>query len=265
LVLLSNDDGVEAAGLRALAAALREVVDLVVCAPETEQSAHSHALTLSRPLRHRDLGDGVHAIDGTPADCIYVALHHPTMLPRRPDLVVSGINHGPNLGSDVYYSGTVAAAREGALRGIPAIAFSLEVGGDRALASRLARDLVLRFLGAPRPHHPTPLMNVNFPLIRPRGVRATRLGRRLYEDEVVVRQDPRGREYFWIGGPASARHEHVAGSDTEAIDEGFVSITPLSTEGTSAELIGLAAHVAGRLLDAFGVAEPSPARGSEAR
>jgi 5'-nucleotidase len=244
LVLLSNDDGVEAAGLRALAEALREAVDVVVCAPETEQSAHSHALTLSRPLRHRDLGGGVHAIDGTPADCIYVALHPASMLPRRPDLVVSGINHGPNLGSDVYYSGTVAAAREGALRGIPAIAFSLEVGGDRVLASRLARDLVLRLLAAPLPERPTALLNVNFPMNRPRGVRATRLGRRLYDDDVVVRQDPRGREYFWIGGPASARHEHIPGSDTEAVDQGFASVTPLSIEGTSADLFGLAAYVA---------------------
>ena len=249
LVLLSNDDGVQAAGIRALAEALRAVADVVVCAPEGEQSAQSHALTLSRPLRHRVLGDGVHAVDGSPADCIYVALHHAPILARRPDVVASGLNHGVNLGSDVFYSGTVAAAREGALRGIPSIAFSLETGGDRAASSALAAQMVLRLAeasrSAPTPDGVTPLLNVNFPLVSPRGVRTTRLGRRLYADEVVVRHDPRGREYFWIGGPGGARHEPVDASDTEAIDAGYVSVTPLLIEATAAHHLGLAAFVVG--------------------
>src|SRR5688500_9165878 len=124
LILVSNDDGVYAPGLAALREAVAELGEVVTVAPLTEQSAGSHSLTLSRPLRHREVAPGVHAIDGSPADCIYVALFHESMLPRRPDLVLSGVNHGPNLGSDVFYSGTVAAAREASLRGIPAIAFS---------------------------------------------------------------------------------------------------------------------------------------------
>lgn len=249
LILLSNDDGVAAPGIRELAAALGVVADVVVCAPEGEQSAQSHSLTLSRPLRHRVLSAGVHAVDGSPADCIYVALHHTPILARRPELVVSGMNHGVNLGSDVFYSGTVAAAREGALRGIPAIAFSLETGGDRAAACVLARDMVLRMLsartGLAGQDEITPLLNVNFPMGAVRGIRATRLGRRLYADEVVVRHDPRGREYFWIGGPAGARHEQVDGSDTEAIDAGYATVTPLMIEATSTAHFGLAAYVAG--------------------
>ena len=249
LVLLSNDDGVNAAGIRELADALRVVAEVVVCAPEGEQSAQSHALTLTRPLRHRTLGPGVHAVDGSPADCIYVALHHAPILARRPDVVVSGMNHGVNLGSDVFYSGTVAAAREGALRGIPAMAFSMETGGDRAAACLIAREMVLRLATARTrsvgPDEIAPLLNVNFPLGLVRGVRATRLGRRIYADEVVVRHDPRGREYFWIGGPAGARHEHVDGSDTEAVDAGYATVTPLMIEATAAGDLGLAAFVAG--------------------
>lgn len=244
LILIANDDGVAASGLLTLVAALRVRCHVVACAPETEQSAGSHALTLARPLRHRVVGEGIHAVDGTPADCIYVALHHRTILPRRPALIVSGLNHGLNLGSDVFYSGTIAAAREGALRGIPSIAFSLEAGGDRAAACELAAQMVDVMLATTPPGDGTPLLNVNFPKSAPRGVRATRLGTRLYADDVVSREDPRGREYLWIGGPASARHEHVPGSDTEAIDEGYVSVTPLALEATHAAHFGLAAFVA---------------------
>lgn len=249
LVLLSNDDGVNAPGIRALAEALSVAAEVVVCAPEGEQSAQSHSLTLTRPLRHRVVSEGVHAVDGSPADCIYVALHHLPVLARRPDIVVSGMNHGVNLGSDVFYSGTVAAAREGALRGIPAIAFSLDIGGDREAACVLARGMVLRLVAAcassTRADDITPLLNVNFPAGVARGVRTTRLGRRIYSDEVVVRHDPRGREYFWIGGPAGAHHEHVDGSDTEAMDAGYATVTPLTIATTSADHSDLTAFVAG--------------------
>src|SRR3954468_8010372 len=147
LILLSNDDGHRAPGLRTLAAALRDFAEVVVCAPESEQSTTSHSLTLTRPLRLREVDRTLFAVDGTPADCVYVALNGGTrVLPRMPDLVISGMNHGLNLGTDVFYSGTVAAAREGALRGIPAMATSADVGADpdraAAVCANLARCLV---------------------------------------------------------------------------------------------------------------------------
>jgi 5'-nucleotidase len=240
LILLSNDDGVAAKGIRTLHAALAAIADVVVVAPLSEQSAKSHALTLAHPLRHR-LVDGFHAIDGTPADCIYVALYREQFLPRRPDLVVSGINHGYNLGVDVYYSGTVAAAREGALRGIPAIAFSSGPQGSFEAAGVVARGIVERFLGAALPAGRPPLLNVNFPAHRAEylGVRTTRIGRRRYDESIVLRHDPRGNEYFWLGGP-NAYHEREDGTDTTAVDDGYVSITPLSLEPTAGEHAELA-------------------------
>lgn len=244
LILVSNDDGVRAKGCRALREAMESVADVYTVAPEREQSANSHSLTLHRPLRHRKIDERVHAVDGTPADCVYVALYHDRLLPRRPDLVVSGINRGPNLGSDTHYSGTVAAAREGALRGVPAMAFSIFEGGDLGHAADLAAKMAARLIEAERPAGPPALINVNFPIGVPKGVRATRLGRRLYADEVVVRKDPRGREYIWIGGPG-AKHDPVEGSDTEAIDEGYASVTPLMIDVTHADHLGLAAWIAG--------------------
>lgn len=245
LILLSNDDGVAAKGIRTLFVALSEIADVVVVAPLTEQSAKSHALTLAHPLRHRVV-DGFHAIDGTPADCIYVALYREQFLPRRPDLVVSGINHGYNLGVDVYYSGTVAAAREGALRGIPAIAFSSGPRGSFDAASVVARVIVGRMLGAELPTGRPPLINVNFPADRSeyQGLRTTRIGRRTYDEAVVLRHDPRGHEYFWVGGP-NAYHTREEGTDTAAVDDGYVSITPLLLEPTATDQVALAASLAG--------------------
>lgn len=246
LILLSNDDGVEAGGLDTLREALLPLGRVVTVAPATEQSAGSHSLTLSRPLRHRELRKDVHSVDGTPADCIYVALYRERFLPRWPDIVVSGINRGYNLGTDVYYSGTVAAAREAALRGIPALAFSLASKGDRQAASAFARELTTRFLAAPGREEGDrgALLNVNFPPGSTyEGARVTRLGRRTYFDEVDVREDPRGREYYWIGGPR-AHHEPMEGADTEAVDAGFVSVTPLLLDATDPDDFGLAAWVA---------------------
>lgn len=251
LILLSNDDGVRAPGLEALRGALCTLGRVVVVAPEREQSAGSHAITLSRPLRHRRVAEDVHAIDGTPVDCIYVALHHAPLLPRRPDLVVAGINHGANLGLDVFYSGTVAAAREGALRHIPAVAFSmLGHHDDLAPLAGRARDMVARLAEATagdgdRGDGGGVLLNVNFPPGEPRGIRATRLGRRHYAEGVDIRKDPRGREYFWIGGPGEVINEPVEGSDTEAVDEGYVSVTPLLLRATDPDGLGVAAYVAG--------------------
>jgi len=231
LVLLSNDDGHASAGIRALRSALLERADVVLLAPETEQSASSHSLSLHRPLRLRAVEPGIFALDGTPADCVYVALHAgERVVPRRPDLVVSGINHGMNLGQDAFYSGTVAAAREGALRGIPAVAVSAHARSDRAavadLGARIAFDLLA--------NHPASgvLLNVNVPAGWKGEVRTTRLGARIYEELVDFRTDPRGREYLWLGGPA-VRHERDAGTDTDAYDDGAASVTPLVLDLTA--------------------------------
>jgi len=242
LVLLSNDDGHASAGIRAMHDALASHADVVVLAPETEQSASSHALSLHRPLRLRAAGPGVFALDGTPADCVYVALHAGArVLPRRPDLVVSGINHGMNLGQDAFYSGTVAAAREGALRGIPAVATSAHGSADLAAAADLSARVALALL-ASRPARGL-LLNVNVPGRWTGEVRATRLGARIYEEVVDFRIDPRGREYLWLGGPG-VRHERDPGTDTDAYDDGAVSITPLGLDLTSVAEHALALSLA---------------------
>jgi 5'-nucleotidase len=271
LILLSNDDGYSAAGLRALHAELAKAADVIVCAPEVNQSATSHSLSLHRVLRLRAVEPGVFAVDGTPADCVYVALHAGTrVLSRRPDLVVSGMNHGPNLGVDVFYSGTVAAAREGAMQGIPAMAVSSDSASDinaaAALGARLAIQLCASHKGiapAPRtqgssddlgageelavlgPRH-APLLNVNIPPGKVWRVRGTRLGTRLYAQDVIFRHDPRGREYLWIGG-VSAHHVPVSGSDTDAYDDGVASVTPLSLDLFAPEHADLAGKVASKI------------------
>lgn len=244
LILASNDDGVDAAGLKALTTALESFADVYVVAPEFEQSARSHAISLHSTLRHHRYGENVHSIEGTPADCVYVALYRPDLLPRWPDLVVSGINHGANLATDVHYSGTVAAAREAALRGIHAIAFSLLPGGNLELAAATAATLSRRLLDRVRPGDEPVFMNVNFPPGIPNGIRSTRLGRRLYREGVDVRTDPRGREYYWIGGPGGVEHLPLEGSDTDAADAGYVSVTPLRLELTHESLRSLADHLA---------------------
>jgi len=258
LILLSNDDGVHAEGVRALRSALMTFADVFTVAPEHEQSATSHHITLSAPLRHRDLGDQLHAVDGTPADCIYVALILKGLLPRRPDLVVSGINHGFNLGMDVVYSGTVAAAREGALRGIRALAISADPRAQMAKVAEHATGLVARALIPNLPESATSpplLLNVNYPKDAPRGVLATRLGRRDYEDTVEARTDPRGRSYYWIGGAVSA-HDTVDGADTTAVDNGFVSITPLSLEMTQPAHFEAVQRIAGAAPERPGEGSP---------
>ena len=266
LILLSNDDGWQAQGLRALQAALEAFADVVVCAPERDQSATSHALTLTTPLRLRRISATVFGVDGTPADCVYVALHSgDKLLVRVPDMVVSGMNHGPNLGVDVIYSGTVAAAREAAHRGIPAVAISADARADVPAAAQLGARVVRALLaavvpgngayraalgppqgvtsvaGAERP----PLLNLNIPPGDAWEVRCTRLGRRLYEDDVIYRLDPRSREYLWIGG-SRVRHEREAGTDTEAYEAGHASLTPLSLELSSTHHERLVAAVVER-------------------
>ncbi|HKQ69819.1 MAG TPA: 5'/3'-nucleotidase SurE [Polyangiaceae bacterium] len=259
LILLANDDGYQAKGIRTLAVVLRQFADVIICAPETEQSTTSHSLSLTRPLRLRSVTEGVFAVDGTPADCVYVALNGGTkVLSRTPDAVVSGMNHGLNLGADVFYSGTVAAAREGALRGIPAMAVSADAAADSVLAATICASLVRAMLDAV-PVSPAeggedkppfrrlalaPLLNVNVPAQPTSEVVATRLGLRLYEDIVEFRTDPRGREYLWIGG-GGVHHGALSGSDTEAHDRGAVSVTPLLLDLTSGEGSVLAERLVG--------------------
>ena len=244
LILVSNDDGVDAAGLIALKTSIAQWADVYTVAPETEQSAKSHSITLHHPLRFREVEERVYAVDGTPADCVYVAFFLKDFLPKRPDLVVSGINHGPNLGSDIYYSGTVAAAREGALRGVPSIAFS-NAAMEMENAATYATELCQRLLKATPPDEHGILLNVNFPTTKPKGVLATRLGTRLYSEGVEERHDPRGRTYLWIGGPGDIQTSPTEGSDTDAVEAGYVSVTPLSLRATEPDHFGLAAYVAG--------------------
>lgn len=237
-ILLSNDDGVHAEGLWALHEAVSKLGDTVVVAPEREQSASSHALTLHHPLRVREVRERVFAVDGTPTDCILLAIRGiPEVLDFAPDLVLSGINHGPNLGDDVGYSGTVAAAFEGHLLKRPAIAFS-NVAGRRGLprCARAARRLVELLQDRPLPS--SLLLNVNFPdpgsdAATFAGFRVTRLGKRVYSDVVVHRVDPRGRPYYWIGGEPSWDPDEA--SDMFAVRENYVSVTPMHLDLTDTQ------------------------------
>ena len=248
LALLANDDGHASRGIRALREALLSAgFEVIIAAPETEQSASSHALTLHRPLRLRNVEPGVFAVDGTPADCVYVALHAADrVLPRTPDVVVSGLNHGLNLGQDVFYSGTVAAAREGALRGIPALATSAHPRADVEVASEACARVARALVGAGGGARRAPLLNLNFPrgYVRGAAIRPARLGARIYDELVDFRTDPRGREYFWLGGPG-VRHEPEPGTDTEAYDAGVASITALVLDLTATGFDDLMARAAG--------------------
>ncbi len=234
-VLLSNDDGIDSAGLAALHAELSKLGEVVVVAPDREQSAASHAITLSRPLRIRERRPNWFEVDGTPTDCVYVGVNH-LLKAQPPDVVCAGINHGPNLGNDVVYSGTVAAAMEGALLGISSVAFSY-CGTDGAFerparfAARLAVEVAAREL--PR----KTLLNVNFPASPTDRFEVTCLGKRTYGQSVVEKLDPRGRRYYWIGGE-EARHENIPGSDCNAVfDLGAISVTPLHLDLTDHRLL----------------------------
>jgi 5'-nucleotidase len=230
-VLLSNDDGVNAAGLRALAAAF-DGDEVWVVAPDREQSASSHAISLHRPLRMQEVAPRWFAVDGTPTDAVYMGLNL-VLRGARPDVVVSGVNHGPNLGNDVLYSGTVAAAMEAALLGVNAVAVSLAAPPphDFAEAARFAAALAREVVARPPP---APLLlNVNVPAGPVRGYRLTRLGRRTSGNEVVEKTDPRGRRYYWIGGEGGATNENIPGSDCNAVlIDGLAAVTPLHLDST---------------------------------
>lgn len=230
-ILISNDDGYLAPGINALAEALAPIADIVVVAPDSNRSGASNSLTLDRPLSMQQAANGFYFVNGTPTDCVHVALTG--MLDKLPDLVVSGINNGPNMGDDTLYSGTVAAATEGYLFGIPAIAFSQGSYGWAHIdaAAKVARDIVQRYLDVLDSPY---LLNVNIPCLpydQLGPLTPTRLGRRHQAEPVIKAQDPRGREIFWIGPPGACK-DAGEGTDFHAVASGRVSITPLQIDLT---------------------------------
>ncbi len=243
LILVTNDDGFHAPGIKALAAALEALGDVAVVAPDREQSGVARMITLGRPLRARPRGHLRWTVDGSPTDCCYLALHE--LLPRAPDLVVSGINRGPNLADDVTYSGTVAGAMEGALLGFKSFAISLDGWPPKhyepaaEVAVRVAEVMLSR--DWPR----RSMLNVNVPDTQGApvsGFRWTRGGLRDYGHKVTVRHDPRGRPYYWLGGDRLGHHP-LDGSDCDAIDQGLVAITPIDLDLTHERLLDALADV----------------------
>ena len=231
IILISNDDGIHSEGIKAIARTLKRVGDVIVVAPDREHSAVSHSLTLHRPLRVERHGPNAYAVDGTPTDCINIAVNG--ILKKRPDLVVSGINKGGNLGDDVTYSGTVSAAMEGTLLGIPSFAISLvsrdnfDFKSAAGFAARLARFILRNKLPKDT------LLNVNVPEGSDiKGYRITRQGKRVYGDAVIEKIDPRGKKYYWIGGDI-LRCEGGKDSDFAAIDSKFISVTPVHLDLTN--------------------------------
>ncbi|CAN5337108.1 5'/3'-nucleotidase SurE [soil metagenome] len=231
-ILLSNDDGYQSPGLRALACALAEVAEVTVVAPDRNQSGASNSLTLEVPLRVGTTETGVRFVNGTPTDCVHLAITG--LLAEEPDMVISGINDGPNLGDDVHYSGTVAAAMEGRFLGFSAVAISL--AADRPqhydTAARVARQLVERLERAPLPAGS--ILNVNVPDLPfddLAGICATRLGNRHRAGPVIRAKDPKNRPIYWVG-PAGPGQETGPGTDFHAVDNGYVSVTPLQIDLT---------------------------------
>ena len=236
LALLTNDDGIEAKGLKALIKEISKIAQVLVVAPDREQSATSHSLTLTRPLRLNKIGEKIYSIDGTPTDAVMIAFHK--VLKKKPDILISGINSGPNLGDDVTYSGTVAAAIEGTILGIPSIAVSItdydfdKFDNPAKFVKKLAKYVLKNGLPADT------FLNVNIPPHkRPLNkYKITRLGRRVYKDVVVEKIDPRGKNYFWIAGQAIVS-EGGKDSDFLAIEKGYISITPLHLDWTNYKTI----------------------------
>ncbi|MDD3619113.1 MAG: 5'/3'-nucleotidase SurE [Desulfobulbaceae bacterium] len=234
-ILVTNDDGVDAPGIKALHDAVRHLGRAVIVAPERDKSAVSHALTMNRPLHVRELREDVYTLDGTPTDCVTLGMNK--ILPRMPDLLVSGINPGPNLGDDISYSGTVSAAIEGTMYGIPSLAFSLagEPPFDFETAAGVAWKLASMALQFGLPANT--LLNINIPQLPPgdiRGIRFTRQGRRIYKNAIQETYDPRGRKHYWIGGGTV---QWTGGEDTDeqALREGYISVTPIQLDLTNHE------------------------------
>ncbi len=246
-ILITNDDGFESPGLHALAEALRPLGRVIVTAPTNEKSACAHSMTLSRPLRFIEIDDDFYKLDdGTPTDCIFLALNAHFEEGQKPDLIVSGINRGSNMGEDITYSGTVGGAMEGVLQGVPSIAIS-QVCKDKCqnifdfgydLAAEVAYDLAKKVLEGVYPLGDRKLLNVNIPPIHKdacKGYKVTNAGIRVYANSAHLHRNPRGEEYYWIGLPAfewEKRGEKYM-SDLEAVHEGYVSITPVHLDMTA--------------------------------
>lgn len=230
-ILISNDDGIHSEGIKALAKAMSSLGEVYVVAPDRERSASSHSLTLYHPLRVEVVAKNWYAVDGTPTDCVNLAVNG--ILKERPALVIAGINKGPNLGDDITYSGTVSVAMEGTLLGVPSIAMSVTAKKDfnfkpaAEFARRLARFVLKN--GLPK----DTLLNVNVPNTEDvKGHRITKQGKRVYGDAVVEKEDPRGRKYYWIGGD-DLGFVHSNDSDFQAISDGYISVTPLHLDLTN--------------------------------
>ncbi|HDP34331.1 MAG TPA: 5'/3'-nucleotidase SurE [Candidatus Hydrogenedentes bacterium] len=237
IILLTNDDGIHASGLRLLAGALALLGEVVVYAPDRQRSAVGHGVSLHQPLRITETQPGWHMVDGTPADCLILAVRG--LLGRRPDLIVSGINAGANLGDDVTYSGTVAGAFEGMLLGVPSFAISnvSHKPQNFEAAAKVARHIAEYILEHGLPENV--MLNVNLPDVpyeELKGMKFTCMGRRNYQDEIITRHDPRGGVYYWIGG-AQPDHYVTEGSDFQAIASGKVSITPLHRDLTAYDVL----------------------------
>lgn len=234
LILMSNDDGVSSDHLRSFADALTATgkVETLIVAPERQRSAASHAITLHKPLRLNEVAPRVYSLSGTPVDCVYVGLLR--VAPRRPALVISGINDGFNLGTDVFYSGTFAAAAEGGIRGVPGIAYSLDPRQkDAAEVIPFCVSLALAAIAHGLP--PQTVLNVNLTGAG-NGYRWTHLGHRYYKDDVTERLDPRGKPYYWIGGGVGG-HREDPGSDCDTVSEGIHSVSPLHLDLTSRPIL----------------------------
>ena len=232
MILVTNDDGVYSPGIQLLAKRLRELDSVVIVAPDRERSAAGHSMTLHRPLLIEQVKESVYSVNGTPTDCVNIAVKG--LLKEVPQLVVSGINKGPNLGDDVTYSGTVAGAIEGILLGIPSFAISLNGRTDFrfADAAEVAVNTARRVLNDGLPKGTLLNVNVpNLPVSEMLGTRITRLGKRIYHQMTVERIDPRGKKYYWIGG-GEPDWEREEGTDLDAVDRNYVSITPLHLDMT---------------------------------
>jgi len=237
LILISNDDGIYSEGLSVLRHSLKNIGRVVVVAPDRERSAISHALTLHTPLRIKKVSCDVYSADGTPADCINIAVNG--ILKEKPDLVVAGINHGGNLGADIHYSGTVAAALEGGIMGIPSIAISVAAKKDIVLdgAKKFAAKIVKIVLKKGLPD--SIILNVNLPNVeysKIKGCVVTSQGRLLHKDMIIEKEDPRKMKYFWIGGHES-EFQNIPESDCSVIAENKISITPINVDTTAKEFL----------------------------
>jgi 5'-nucleotidase len=237
-ILTSNDDGINSEGLHALADSLRALGEILVVAPDREQSAASHALSLHHPLRIEGISENIYSVDGTPTDCINVAVNG-LFKENKPNIIVSGINKGENLGDDITYSGTVSAAIEGTLLGIPSIAVSLASKKDfffdtaSYYAQLVTKYVILNSLPVGT------LLNVNVPNLPEdniKGIRVTKQGKRVYGEPIVEKIDPRGRKYYWIGGN-ELRFLSIEDSDLVAVSQGYVSVTPIKLDLTDYEFL----------------------------